>query len=294
MFSVEKFNRKNSNIEHKYSIIVPTWNNLAFLQNLIKSIRKNSKFKHQIIVHINEGTDGTLEWVKSQNDIDYTYSNANIGICYPLNLARQLLKTDYLVYMNDDMYVAPDWDFYFDQEIQKLPDNKFFLSGTLIEADSNNPSSIKQNFGRNLKDFDEKTFLETHQQLKFSDWNGATWPINIVHKDIWDLVGGYSIEYTPGFYSDPDFSKKLWDLGIRYFKGIAKSRVYHFPSQSTKRLKRPNKGRVTFLLKWGITSNFFFKNYLRMGTQFQGPLQDISSRNTITHKFKSILELIKQ
>ena len=31
---------------------------------------------------------------------------------------------------------------------------------------------------------------------------GATIPPNIVHRDIWDLVGGYSIEYSPGMYSD--------------------------------------------------------------------------------------------
>ena len=233
-------------------------------------------------------------FLKEQSDLDYTYSSENMGICYPLNIARQLLKTDYLVYMNDDMYVAPNWDLYFDEEIQKLPDNKFFLSGTLIEADSSNPSSIKKDFGRSLDEFNEDTFLKEHRDIGLKDWNGATWPINIVHKDIWDLVGGYSVEYTPGFYSDPDFSKKLWDLGIRYFKGLSKVRVYHFPSQSTKRLKRPNKGRVTFLLKWGMTSGYFFKYYLKMGTAFQGKLGETKQTNLFIHKLKSIFEIIKQ
>ena len=294
MFPITKFQHATEASEYKYSIIIPTWNNLPFLKNVIKSIRQNSKFKHQIIVHLNEANDGSLEWVKEQQDIDYTYSQENMGICYPLNIARQLLKTEYLVYMNDDMYVAPNWDLYFDDEIRKLPDNNFFLSGTLIEANSNNSSSIKQDFGNNLDEFNEETFLKEHQNIKSKDWNGATWPINIVHKDIWDLVGGYSVEYTPGFYSDPDFSKKLWDLGIRYFKGISKARVYHFPSQSTKRLKRPNKGRVTFLLKWGMTSGYFFKHYLKMGNPFQGALKEVDNKNSFIHKLKSILEIIKQ
>ena len=282
-----------SSDDFKYSIIIPTWNNLSFLKNTLKSIRKNSKFKHQIIVHINEGTDGTLEWIKSQNNIDYTYSRNNVGICYPLNIARQLIKTDYIVYINDDMYVAPDWDFYFDEEIKNRPDHYFFLSGTLIEANSNNPVVIKKDFGQNLSDFDESNFLRNHQSIEFNDWSGATWPINIVHKDLWDLVGGYSPEYTPGFYSDPDFSKKLWDLGVRYFKGISKARVYHFPSRSTKRLKSPNKGRVTFLLKWGMTSGHFFKHYLKMGEPFKGPLNDNNNRLSFLHKVKSIIEIIK-
>jgi hypothetical protein len=196
--------------------------------------------------------------------------------------------------MNDDMYVCPDWDLHFDEEIETLPDNYFFLSGTLIEANSSNSSSIVHDYGGELSTFNEKKLLKEYDSLPFDDWHGASWPISIVHKDIWDLVGGYSVEFSPGFYSDPDFSKKLWDLGVRYFKGISKSRVYHFPSQSTKRLKKPNKGRVIFLLKWGMTAKFFYKRYLKMGTLFQGILPEYEARNVGLHKLKSIIEIIKQ
>jgi glycosyltransferase involved in cell wall biosynthesis len=36
-----------------FSIIIPTFNNLDYLKMCISSIKKNSKFKHQIIVHVN-------------------------------------------------------------------------------------------------------------------------------------------------------------------------------------------------------------------------------------------------
>src|ERR1041385_4663150 len=85
--------RCSSNREGIFSIIIPTWNNLAFLQCCIASIRKNSTFAHQIIVHVNEGKDGTLEWLKSQPDVDYTHSRENVGICYALNYCRQLMAT---------------------------------------------------------------------------------------------------------------------------------------------------------------------------------------------------------
>ena len=88
-----------------FSILIPTWNNLPYLQCCIRSIRKHSAFPHQIIVHINEGTDGTLDWIKAQPDVDYTYSSQNIGVCFALNAARALVQTDYIVYLNDDMYV---------------------------------------------------------------------------------------------------------------------------------------------------------------------------------------------
>ncbi len=70
---IEKEQRNNRN-DHKYSIIIPTWNNLPHLQLVIRSIKENSTFKHQIIIHINDGSDGTYEWVQQQEDLDYTYS----------------------------------------------------------------------------------------------------------------------------------------------------------------------------------------------------------------------------
>jgi len=83
------------------------------------------------------------------------------------------------------------------------------------------------------------------------NWRGASWPPNVVHKNMWDLVGGFSIEFSPGMYSDPDFSMKLWQAGIRIMYGVGKSMVYHFGEKSTGRVKK-NKGSNTFLLKWGI------------------------------------------
>jgi hypothetical protein len=93
-----------------------------------------------------------------------------------------------------------------------------------------------------------------------------------VHKDVWDLAGGYSTEFSPGMYSDPDFSMKLWMMGIRLFKGIAKSRVYHFGSKSTFRVVK-NKGYYTFITKWGITSSTLTRFYIRRGQTFDGALK---------------------
>lgn len=70
---------------------------------------------------------------------------------------------------------------------------------------------------------------------KINDWMGATIPPNIVHRDIWDLVGGYSIEYSPGMYSDPDFTAKLYMCGVRFMKGY-KPVASIFETKSTTRI----------------------------------------------------------
>ena len=47
-----------------FSIIIPTFNNLEYLKLCLKSIEKNSLYKHEIIIHINEGKDGTFDYLK--------------------------------------------------------------------------------------------------------------------------------------------------------------------------------------------------------------------------------------
>jgi len=256
-----------------FSIVIPTWNNLPYLKLCIASIRKNSSLNNQIIVHVNEGKDGTLDWLKDQSDVDYTYSDKNVGICYALNYCRQLMATDYLLYINDDMYVSPGWDKHLYDEILAIGHKNFFLSSTMFEPVTQNPCCINANYGTSIETFREEDFLKEFDSYEKKDWQGASWPPNVVHKDTWDLVGGYSIEFSPGMSSDPDFSMKLWKLGIRIHKGISKSRVYHFAGKSTGRIKK-NDGYYMFINKWGMSTGIFQRNYLRLGEVYQGPAQE--------------------
>lgn len=258
-----------------FSILIPTWNNLDFLKLCVESIHKNSTYEHQIIIHVNEGSDGTLEWVRQQG-YDYTYSRRNIGVCLALNGLRTLVRTDYILYMNDDMYVCPEWDKYLWEEIQLRPDPMFFISATLIQPRPFFCKSViaPADYGSSPQDFDEQRLLREYQSLPHADWFGATWPPNVVHKSVWDLVGGYSIEFSPGMYSDPDFAAKLKMVGVTFFKGISASRVYHFEARSTSRITK-NKGSVQFLLKWGITSASFMRNVLKRGERFDSATIDV-------------------
>jgi len=255
-----------------FSIFIPSWNNLSYLKLCVDSVRRHSILKNEIIVHINEGKDGTIEWVKSQPDLSYTYSRENIGVCYALNQCRTQATADYFLYLNDDMYVCPGWDQYLYTEINALGHDLFFLSATAIEpVVSHNACVIVKDFGTDPASFQEEALLSQYQDLEKNDWQGSTWPPNVVHKRIWDLVGGYSIEFSPGMYSDPDFSMKLWKAGLRLFKGVGLSRVYHFSRKSTTRLVH-TRGYYTFISKWGMSARTFTKNFLRSGEPFDGAL----------------------
>ena len=280
-----------------FSIMIPTWNNLPYLQLCINSIRKNSSYPHEILVYVNDGSDGTLEWIKSQN-IKYIHNKSNVGICIALNSLRSLVTTEYIAYMNDDMYVCPKWDEYLWDEIKELSDNRFFISSTMIQPSVavSTCTITGADYGNSVETFNEQNLLAQYDKLPFNDWQGATWPPNVVHRDIWDMVGGYSLEFSPGMYSDPDFTAKLWLAGVRHFKGLSKSRVYHFECKSTGRIKK-NNGSAQFLLKYGISSASFMRNVIHLGSPFKATGYPINKKKVdkdrIRYKIKRLFLITK-
>jgi len=261
-----------------FSILIPTFNNLKYLKLCLHSIEINSKFNHQIVIHVNEGNDGTLDYLKKLN-IDFSYTKYNSGICEGINKASKLAKFDYFLYAHDDFYFCPNWDQVLCEEIDKIGHNNFYLSGTMM-----NNGHIPFDCGDKIENFNEKKFLSEYKNFNHYDFNGSTWAPTLIHKEIWNKVGGFSEEYFPGTGSDPDFNMKLWNLGVRIFKGINDCKVYHFGSVVLRKkintIKKNNKygsnGAKIFLLKWGITIKFFKKFYLKSNTRYDKPLSQPS------------------
>ena len=267
---------RRSTGQPEYAVLIPSWNNLPFLQLCVRSLRQNSTLHQQIIVFVNEGVDGTADWLATQPDVDYIVSPRNAGICYALNLARQLARAPYLIYFNDDMYALPGWDEIMLDEAKRYTHQQFMLSATMIEPyNTGNPCVSFGNYGQNLATFEEQRLLSEYSQHTKGDWTGSMWPPNLLPAELWDAVGGLSIEYHPGIYSDPDLALKCWQLGVREFKGLGTSLVYHFGRQSTSRLKG-HSGRQQFVRKWGMSSGTFTRHYLRLGQTYDGPLREPS------------------
>ena len=147
-----------------FSILIPTYNNLDYLKICLESLKKNSKFDHQIIIHINEGSDGTLDFIKNRN-IEFTYTKNNIGMPKALNLASKLSKKNYILISHDDFYFCPDWDLILMNEIKSIGHNKFYLSGTMMYN-----GQIKFDCGNSIENFDEQKFLNNYLNYNYYDF----------------------------------------------------------------------------------------------------------------------------
>ncbi len=257
----------------KFSVLIPTYNNLDYLKLAVESIKQNSKNDQEIILHINDGSDGTLEYAK-KNNLIFTQSSTNIGLCSAINKASNKVSNNYILYVHDDMYLCKNWDDILGNEIVNFNNDLFYLSGTTYESrdiiDEYNP-------GNSPKEFNPVNFQKFCSVKKERDLQGSHWAPHVISKRLWNIVGGFSEEFNPGDGSDPDFCMKLWKNNVRIFKSIDKFKVFHFGSRTTRNKNIiKNNGTKKFLLKYGFNPKFFRKYYLRGGANniYDGPLKD--------------------
>jgi GT2 family glycosyltransferase len=266
-----------------FSILIPTYNNLEYLKICISSIKKNSKFNHQIIIHVNEGKDGTFDYIKNSN-LEFTFSEQNIGMPKALNKASKLSKNDYILISHDDFYYCPGWDEELINNVNSINHKNFYLSSTMVGA-----GQVPFDAGQTIDTFDEDKLLSNLEKIKTIDFQGTTKCPGLIHKDIWERVEGWSEEFSPTGGDDTDFAMKLWSIKIRIFKGLGKSLAYHFGSITTRKKDKSlftylgSRGNKIFLKKWGYSINFFEKFYLRSGldnnknlifNEYDSPLKD--------------------
>jgi glycosyltransferase involved in cell wall biosynthesis len=289
---------KNNMRETTFSIIIPSWNNLPYLSAAINSIKEYSSYEHEIIVHVNEGTDDTIKWLKN-NNIPHTYSKKNVGVCEAFNTAYTLTSNNRIVFFNDDMIALPKWDEeIFDFEKQYDFTDKVFLSSTMIQPEGSHVACISPyDYGSTIEDFRKEDLLNDLEDLRNlkEDVNGSTWPPTILYRNTLDKIRGFSESYPLGWGSDPDLAKKIWDLGGRNFVGVGRSLVYHFMQKTTNRaakhypkkmfkktVNRINGGEIScnaariFYDRYGVTVENFTFNMLGRNEQPWEFKKDIS------------------
>jgi len=150
-----------------FSLIIVTWNNLPYLKVCIDAIKKNSVYDHEILIHINEGRDGTEKWVQD-NGFTYTKSDSNVGLPQGANLISEHATKDFVCMIDDDIYVLPYWDeclINFREEHFEY-DTPTWVASVRIEPEGvGNPSVISPfNYGR-LPNFNEQQLLSDYLKL---------------------------------------------------------------------------------------------------------------------------------
>ncbi|WP_340105721.1 glycosyltransferase family 2 protein [Rhodohalobacter sp. 8-1] len=97
-------------MQHFFSIIIVTWNGLDHLKTFLPSVLDTTYDKFEVIIADNASTDGTKEWINEYApECRIVIFDRNYGYCGGNNRAVEFAKGDILLFLNNDVHVAPDW-----------------------------------------------------------------------------------------------------------------------------------------------------------------------------------------
>ena len=111
----------------KYSIIIPTYNELDLLTACISSVFKNTR-DFELIIIDNGSTDNTRIYldflVSSYKNVFFGTLKKNMGFAVAVNVALPKAKGKYIILLNNDTLVTPGWA---DSMVSAIsPAEKFF------------------------------------------------------------------------------------------------------------------------------------------------------------------------
>lgn len=90
------------------SICIPTYNRLPHLKRLLNSIFKEfGNYPYEIIVADGGSTDGTIEYLKSFNNITLIRQKELKGVVRAYNACFKLTKYKYILWPSDDFVLVP-------------------------------------------------------------------------------------------------------------------------------------------------------------------------------------------
>ena len=254
----------------KITFVIPSRNNLEFLQLAYKSIR-NLKGKHEILVLNDASTDGTQEWIDEQKDQDLiVHQNPGperIGIVGMFDKGIEMARTEIIMAFHADMVAAPNLD----ENVLKHLKRGTVVSATRVEPPlhPDGPEKMLVDFGIEVEDFDMdkfNTWVNNDYQPKHgklvTEGIFAPW---CMYKEDFLAIGGHDEVFAPQSKEDSDLFNRFVLNGykvLQTWEGL----VYHFISRgsrfnkhaggaagqnSNEWLQTTTKNGREFIRKWG-------------------------------------------
>ena len=251
----------------KITFVIPSRNNLEFLQLAYKSIRRLNT-RHEILVLNDASTDGTQEWIDSLNDKDLiTHHNPGperIGIVGMFDKGIEMAKTDIIFAFHADMVAAPKLD----ENILKHLKKGTVVSATRVEPPlhPDGPEKMLVDFGIEVEDFNIDKFnnwanneYQPKHDTLITEGIFAPW---CMYKEDFLAVGGHDELFAPQSKEDSDLFNRFVLNGykvLQTWEGL----VYHFTSRGSRFNKHAGGGAGQNSQEWIYTTTKNMRNFIR-------------------------------
>ena len=253
----------------KITFVIPSRNNLEFLQLAYQSIR-NLETQHEILVLNDASTDGTQEWIDSLGDDDLIVHHnpgpERIGIVGMFDKGIEMARTDIIMAFHADMVAAPKLD----ENILKHLKRGTVVSATRVEPPLHpaGPEKITMNFhiGKECEadNFDHKSFIDWCNTIGLSNTKTtegifAPW---CMYKDDFLAVGGHDELFAPQSKEDSDIFNRFQLNGYKFIQPW-NALVYHFTSRGSRFNKHAGGATGKNSEEWLYTTTKNMRNFIR-------------------------------
>jgi glycosyltransferase involved in cell wall biosynthesis len=270
-------------MNNKITFVLPSRNNLEFLQLAYKSIR-NLETKHEVLVLDDASTDGTQEWIKSLNDEDLiTYHNPGpdrIGIVGMFDKGIEMARTEIIFAFHADMVAGKDLD----KNILKHLKPGVVVSATRVEPPlhPSGPEKITYDFGIEAEQFDFDKWYKESESLKIDRVTEGIFAPWCMYKSDYLEVGGHDELFAPQSKEDSDLFNRFILNGyivLQSWDGL----VYHFTSRGSRFNKHAGGGAGKNSEEWIYTTTKNTRNFIRKWGHFVK--HDSLMKPIIPHKY---------
>jgi len=252
----------------KITFVIPSRNNLEFLQLAYKSIR-NLETKHEILVLNDASTDGTKEWIQSQNDPDLiTHHNPGperIGIVGMFDKGIEMARTDIIMAFHADMVACKDLD----KNILKHLEKGKVVTATRVEPPlhPDGPEKILKNFGIEVEEFNFETWYNESEKLKENKTTEGIFAPWCMYKEDFLVIGGHDELFAPQSKEDSDLFNRFQLKGYKFIQPWD-ALVYHFTSRGSRFNKHAGGAAGKNSDEWLYTTTKNGKNFIRKWGHF--------------------------
>lgn len=215
------------------SIIIPTYNQLAYLKSCIESIVDHTDLPYEIIVVDNASTDGTADYLHSlSGQVRYRLLDSNRGFAGATNMGLMMAKGQSLLLLNNDTIVTDHWlenmltCLNSDPLIGMVGPVTNYISGSQqIEVPYGNVEEMHE-FARDFNRSDSTKWHVTDRLTGFC---------LLFRRELLERTGYLDEGYAIGNFEDDDYNVRVRLQG--YLLVVARDTfIHHFGSVSIKAL----------------------------------------------------------
>lgn len=246
--------------EPLFSIVVVTFNNASLTEACLRSVQNSDYANLEVIVVDNASSDETAALLRRFADDDpritFLCNDRNLGFAAANNQGLRLAKGEFLVMLNNDTEVLPEWIRTFLAHFRR--DASIGLLGPVTDNIGNEAKIVLHYSTREEMQKKARDFTLHHAGKRF-DLTTLAFFCVAMPRTVYEAVGPLDEAFGLGFFEDDDYCRRVQLAG---FKVMCAEDVFvhHHLSASFNKLSKAarqqlfEKNKNLYEAKWGTWS----------------------------------------